>query len=133
MINMTPLAADPPGRPLADDFKPTFRSRIPEGGGRLSSIGRMALECLARSDALYHNMEHTLLVTLVGLDILHGMSLSRRVEPDDFNHLLIACLLHDIGYVRGVLTGDSDNSFVVDDTGASVALCRGASDASLGP
>src|SRR5829696_8961475 len=133
MINMTAMAADALGQLLADDFKRTFGSGHPERAERLSSIARTALECLARSDALYHNMEHTLLVTLVGLDVLHGMSLSRRIEPDDYTHLLIACLLHDIGHVRGVLSGDGDNSFVIDATGACVALCRGASDAALGP
>jgi hypothetical protein len=133
MINMTAMAADALGQLLADDFKRTFGSGHPERAERLSSIARTALECLARSDALYHNMEHTLLVTLVGLDVLHGMSLSRRVEPDDYSHLLIACLLHDIGYVRGVLSGDGDNSFVVDASGTCVPLARGASDASLGP
>jgi hypothetical protein len=133
MINMTAMAAEALGQLLAEDFKRTFGSGHPERAERLSSIARTALECLARSDALYHNMEHTLLVTLVGLDVLHGMSLSRRVEPDDYSHLLIACLLHDIGYVRGVLSGDGENSFVIDETGACVSLSHGASDASLGP
>jgi len=133
MINMTAMAAEALGQLLADDFKRMFGTGHLERAERLSSIARTALECIARSDALYHNMEHTLLVTLVGLDVLHGMSLSRRVEPDDYSHLLIACLLHDIGHVRGVLSGDGDNSFIIDATGASVALCRGASDASLGP
>lgn len=41
------------------------------------------------------------LVTLVGRDILRGLSLSHRIEPDDFSHLICACLLHDIGYVSG--------------------------------
>jgi len=48
-------------------------------------------------------VEHTFLVTLVGLDIMRGRSLSERIAPDEFNHVLIACLLHDIGYVRGIL------------------------------
>jgi hypothetical protein len=100
---------------------------------RLGSIARVALECLARSDALYHNVEHTFLVTLVGLDILRGRSLSERIVPDEFNHVLIACLLHDIGYVRGILQGDGENSFVFEDTGRTVALPRGSSDVSLGP
>jgi len=61
------------------------------------------------------------------------MGLSKRVEPDDYTHLLIGCLLHDIGYVRGVLGGDGQNSFVADESGKLVSLHRGASDASLGP
>ena len=44
--------------------------------------------------------------------------LTERIEPDDYAHLIIACLLHDIGYVRGILKGDGQDSFVVDATGA---------------
>jgi len=133
MINMAAMAADALGRLLADEFRNAFGSGHPERAERLASIGRISLECLARSDALYHTVEHTLLVTLVGLDILRGKSLSERLEPEDFSHVLVACLLHDIGYVRGVLKGDGENSFVVSEDGETVTLHRGASDASLGP
>ena len=57
----------------------------------------------------------------------------RTVEPDDYAHLIVACLLHDIGYVRGILKGDEKNSFVVDESGRRVTLSRGGSDAALVP
>ena len=117
MLDMATTAADTLGQVLTDEFKRTFGSGHSDRAERLGSIARVALECLARSDALYHNVEHTFLVTLVGLDILRGKSLSERIVPDDFNHVLIACLLHDIGYVRGILQGDGENSFVIDETG----------------
>lgn len=88
---------------------------------------------MARSDALYHNYEHTLQVTIVGRDILQGMLMSHRIEPADYSHLIVACLLHDIGYVRGVLSGDTEAEFVIDADGRKVTLPRGASDASLTP
>ena len=59
--------------------------------------------------------------------------LTERLEPDDYAHLVVACLLHDIGYVRGLLKGDGGNSFVVDASGRRVTLPRGASDAALAP
>lgn len=34
--------------------------------------GTMAMENIANSDALYHNVEHSMLVTLVGQEILQG-------------------------------------------------------------
>jgi len=34
------------------------------------SIAHIAIECIGNSDALYHNVEHTMLVTLVGHDIV---------------------------------------------------------------
>jgi hypothetical protein len=133
MITIASMAADSLGRTLAEDFRRTFGSRHQEHAERLDSIARVALECLARSDALYHNVEHTWLVTLVGIDILRGRMLMERVDPDDYAHLVVGCLLHDIGYVRGILKGDGDNNFVVDVAGTTVELERGASDAALTP
>jgi len=101
MLDMAATAADRLGQILTDEFKRNFGSGHSDRAERLGSIARVALECLARSDALYHTVEHTFLVTLVGLDIMRGRSLSVRIAPDEFNHVLIACLLHDIGYVRG--------------------------------
>jgi hypothetical protein len=39
--------------------------------------------------------------------------------------------MHDIGYVRGLLDGDSEGTYVIDDAGHTVTLPRGASDAAL--
>jgi hypothetical protein len=44
-----------------------------------------------------------------------------------------ACLLHDIGYVRGVCPGDTDAEFVIDAEGNRVTPPRGATDAFLTP
>src|SRR5215217_6535097 len=117
MMNMVAMTADALGWLLHEDFKRTFGSAHQEHAERLDAISRVALECLGKSDALYHNVEHTLLVTLVGLDILRGRMLTERLEPDDYAHLIVACLLHDIGYVRGILQGDRDGIYVVDASG----------------
>lgn len=133
MMTMPEIMADELGRHIADDFRRLFGSSHQDKAERLDGAARMALECLGRSDALYHNVEHTFLVTLVGRDILHGRMLTERLEPDDYSHLIVACLLHDIGYVRGILKGDSKDRFVVDAGGTTVTLPRGASDAALAP
>ena len=70
----------------------------------LHSTARLALECIGNSDALYHNVEHTMLVTLVGYDIMKGRSLITSTSASDYAHLIVACLFHDIGFVRGILT-----------------------------
>ncbi len=36
----------------------------------VESATRTAMECIGNSDALYHNIEHTMLVTLAGQAIL---------------------------------------------------------------
>src|ERR1700687_6287598 len=70
---------------------------------------------------------------MVGRDILEGMTLSQRIEPTDYSHLIVSCLLHEIGYMRGVLSGDTETEFVVDASGKTITLPRGASDAALSP
>ena len=130
---ITALAANKLGKSLTKDFRRIFGPAHDEVAERLGSLARSTIECLGRSDALYHNYEHTLQVTMVGRDILRGMTLSQRIEPEDYSHLIVACLLHDIGYMRGVLSGDTENEFVVDRNEKKVTLPRGASDAALTP
>lgn len=95
------------------------------------SVARVVLESIANSDALYHNIEHTMLVTLVGHDIMRGRALGTNVPAEDYAHLIIACLTHDIGYVRGILLGDDSDGYVVNGAGDKIKLPRGASDAAL--
>jgi hypothetical protein len=97
------------------------------------AAARLTLECIGNSDALYHNVEHTLLVTLAGHDILRGRALHTTVTADDYAHAIIACLTHDIGYVRGLFGDDDADGYVIDANGGKISLPRGASDASLMP
>jgi len=99
----------------------------------VSGAARIALDCIGNSDALYHNAEHTLLVTLAGHDIMRGRLTHINVTASDYAHIIVACLAHDIGYVRGALEGDDENGFVIDAAGTKVTLPRGSSDASLMP
>jgi hypothetical protein len=97
------------------------------------SAARIAMECIGNSDALYHNIEHTLLVTLAGHDILRGRALHTHMPPEDYAHVIVACLTHDIGYVRGAFKADDTDGFVIDAAGKKVTLPRGSSDAGLMP
>ena len=133
MRTITAIAAKSLGKFLAKDFRQIFGSAQEDRAERLSSLARSTMECLGRTDALYHNLEHTMLVTLVGRDILRGRTLTERIEATDYDHLIVACLLHDIGYVRGALKGDTKTDFVVDESGRTLTLPRGASDAALTP
>src|SRR5438067_12498236 len=133
MKTTTAIAARKLGHFLTKDFRRIFGSAHDDHAERLGSLARSTIEYLGMSDALYHNFEHTLQVTIVGRDILQGMTLCQRIEPADYLHLIVACLLHDIGYVRGILSEDTDTEFVVDSSGTKVTLPRGASDAALSP
>lgn len=131
MITVPELAAEALGTYLSSDLDLRFGSTEAELTELIPSVARLALECIGNSDALYHNVEHTMLVTLVGYDIMKGRSLLLPTSASDYAHLLVACLFHDIGYVRGILKGDSESGYVIDGKGDTVKLARGASDAAL--
>lgn len=133
MITVPELAADALGDFLTTYVQRRFGRSDPELAELLPSIARIALECIGNSDALYHNIEHTMLVTLAGHDILRGRALHSDMAPTDYAHVIVACLTHDIGYVRGILPEDEDNRFVIDPASDKIKLPRGASDASLTP
>ncbi len=133
MITVPELAAEALGSFLSSHMDRRFGLTQAGMTELISSVARLALECIGNSDALYHNVEHTMLVTLVGYEIMKGRSLLMPTSADEYAHVIVACLLHDIGYVRGVLMGDSENSYVIDAKGSKAKLQRGASDAALTP
>jgi hypothetical protein len=53
------------------------------------------------------------------------------MTADDYAHVIIACLTHDIGYVRGLFMEDDHDGFVVDSSKNKIKLPRGSSDAGL--
>jgi hypothetical protein len=133
MFTIPELAAEALGSHLAEHMGRRFGSTDAGLIERVQSAARLAIECIGNSDALYHNVEHTMLVTLVGFDILRGRQLLIETGASDFEHLIVACLFHDIGYVRGILSGDSADGFVIDAKGNKAELPRGSSDAALMP
>ncbi len=133
MITVPELAAEALGNFLSHHMSRRFGTTQAALTELVPSVARLSLECIGNSDALYHNVEHTMLVTLVGYDILKGRALLTPTSPGDYAHLLVACLLHDIGYVRGVLKGDGADGYIIDAKGAKTKLPRGASDAALLP
>ena len=133
MITMPKLAANALSAFLAEDMKDRFGMSFGNLAEIIPFAAQLSLECLGNSDALYHNVEHTMLVTLAGHDIFRGRALLKDATPSDYGHFIVACLTHDIGYVRGIVNGDDEDGFVIDAAGGKIALPRGASDAALAP
>ena len=133
MITIPELVAQALGSFLTSDTK----SRFGASHARLAEVvpfaARLTLDCIGNSDALYHNIEHSMLVTLAGHDILMGRQMLRATTAEDYANFSLACLAHDIGYVRGILQGDDNESYVADLSGRAVRLPRGSSDAALAP
>ena len=133
MITVPELAAEALGSFLSTHMSRRFGTTQAALTELIPSVARLSLECIGNSDALYHNVEHTMLVTLVGYDIMKGRALLTPTSPSDYAHLIVACLLHDIGYVRGILKGDGADGYIIDAKGGRMKLPRGSSDAALLP
>ena len=87
MFTIPELAADALGSHLAAEMGHRFGSTEAGLIERVQSAARLAIDCIGGSDALYHNVEHTMLVTLVGLDILRGRQLLVETSASDFERL----------------------------------------------
>ena len=133
MITIPELTAQALGSFLSLETQGRFRSSDADLPKLLPFAARLTLECIGNSDALYHNIEHTMLVTLVGHDILVGRALQRTTTGTDYANFILACLTHDIGYVRGIVQGDEDDAYVADISGRKIQLPVGSSDAALAP
>jgi len=61
---------------------------------------------------LYHNVEHTIMVTIAGQQILRGRHISEgNLTGQHWLHFLVALVSHDIGYVRNACRADTDTHF----------------------
>jgi hypothetical protein len=133
MITIPQVMAQTLGAFLAAETRGRFGSSHANLADFLPYAARLTLECIGNSDALYHDIEHSMLVTLVGHDILMGRALLRSTTPRDYSNFILACLTHDIGYVRGVVQGDGDGVYIADVNGRTVRLPIGSSDAAMAP
>ena len=69
---------------------------------------------LIKTDALYHDLEHTTLVTLCGQDIFLGKKiLEGNLSIEDWIHYTIALLFHDVGYFRDILNDDFESNQII--------------------
>ncbi len=72
---------------LLAGYRHTYGRLKPDYADLLGWVGNMALEIIANSDALYHNVEHTVLVTLTGQEVLRGKHIrSGGVSCEDWLH-----------------------------------------------
>ena len=123
---------------LQSTYKTIFGSNQPDHLALLGSVAGMTLDIIAKSDALYHDLEHTILVTSVGQEILQAKRVCEgqtSVTAEDWLHFVTALLCHDIGYCKGICHQDDEAlgrySTGVDD--GLIFLPFGATDASLSP
>ena len=134
MLNLQKLTIDLSVEELRKAYERTYSNIEQQLGNIIVWSGRLALENIANSDALYHNVEHTVMVTLAGQAIIEGKHLLEGgVTPRDWVHCMIALLCHDIGYVRGICKDDKDGMIATGVGNETVEVPPGASDAVLSP
>lgn len=121
------------GEFLSTQYRQTFPNASPAHAAFLSDAAQQIMSRIGKSDALYHNAEHTMMAVMAAHQIVRGRMTDEKVSPEDWLHFMIAVLVHDIGFVRGVCPGDTESCMVVDEAGTMMTPCRGASDACLGP
>ena len=134
MLNLQKLTIDLSVAELRKAYERIYSNIDQQLGNIIVWSGRLALENIANSDALYHNVEHTVMVTLAGQAIIEGKHLLEGgVTPRDWVHCMIALLCHDIGYVRGICKDDKDGMVATGIGNETVEVPPGASDAVLSP
>jgi len=134
MFNPTQIIIDAFVGELKLVYERTYGLLEPNYPGVIGFVAQLALENIATSDAAYHDINHTIMVTLVGQEILRGRHISiGGVAPQDWLHFIVSLLCHDIGYVRGICRGDRDGHYVTNLVGDTVSVPEGATDAALTP
>ena len=108
MLNLQSIVIDKVVETLQLEYDHSYGNWNAECGSILAWVARLALENMANSDTLYHDIHHSVMVTMAGQQILRGKHLIEGgVTPVDYLHVLTATLCHDIGFVRGICEGDT--------------------------
>jgi hypothetical protein len=134
MFNPTQIVIEAFVNELRLMYERTCTTLEPSYPGIISFVAQLALEDIATSDAAYHDVNHTIMITLVGQEILRGRHICvGGVTPRDWLHFIVSLLCHDIGYVRGVCRGGGNGQYVTNFSGDKVSLPEGATDAAMTP
>ena len=77
MFNPTAVVIDAFVNELRKGYVSTYTTLEPDYPGIIDYVGHMALELIANSDAPYHDLGHTMCVTLVGQEVLRASTCAR--------------------------------------------------------
>jgi len=134
MINWQELTIDMFVEQLRMVYQRTYGDVDTTFGRIVVWCGRLVLENISNSDALYHDIDHTIMVSLAGQAIIEGKHLREGgVTPRDWMHFMIAVLCHDIGYVKGVCLRDTKDHFATGVRDGMVEISPEGTDVALTP
>ena len=116
MLNLQTLKISPFTDQLGHSYESMFGNLHPEYIDFLRLAASISLENIANGDMLYHNVDHTIMVTAVGQEIIRGKHLFEGgFSPEDGLNYLLALLCHDVGFVKGALKKDDQAKSLFDD------------------
>ena len=134
MISWQELTIDVFVEQLNTAYQRTYGDVDQDFGRIVAWCGRLALENIANSDALFHDVDHTIMVSLAGQAIIEGKHLREGgVTPRDWMHFMIAVICHDIGYVKGVCRNDLNETFATGVGNETVFISPEGTDVALTP
>ena len=134
MISWQELTIDVFVEQLNTAYQRTYGDVDQDFGRIVAWCGRLALENIANSDALFHDVDHTIMVSLAGQAIIEGKHLREGgVTPRDWMHFMIAVICHDIGYVKGVCRYDLNDTFATGVGNETVFISPEGTDVALTP
>ena len=93
MFEPVTLIVDAFAQQLGRNYRAVYGKAAPDHAPVIRATAKLALERIAGSDALYHDLSHTLFVTDVGQAILTGRAMAKAVAPKDWLHFTAATLL----------------------------------------
>jgi hypothetical protein len=122
-------------RHLRDTFNGVYCRDRSGYGPLLINSAFVTLSLIALSNAPYHNIEHTILATSTGQELLIGKQRQgEAVSPKEWFHYLLALLCHDIGFIRGICQKDQpQNNIFSDGKGELITFFEANTDASFSP
>ena len=134
MLNLQALLIENFAQEIETVYFKSYGITDPPYGRIAAWAGRFALEQIANTNALYHNVEHTIMVSSVGLVLLQGKHMvDGGVTSNDWLHFMLALLFHDIGYVRPLFALDRNNKIAIGINDETMSLSPEATDAMLEP
>ena len=133
MLNITKTLKNELQQRLAVVYHSQYGDQHPQYLDLIETAAAKAVEYIATSNASYHNVEHTMYVTITGQAILQGKNQESRITPLCLLHVTLALLFHDIGFIRGICKRDVESRYYSGIGDEMIQLKQGHTDASMMP
>ena len=133
MINVTNILISELQRRLVNAYRFLFKDQDSEYLTLAEKAVATALSHIAKSNAAYHNVEHTVYVTATGISILESRHAETPLTPKQWTETVLSWLFHDIGFVRGLYDKDIHGRYHTGIGEETIELKRSDTDASMMP